>query len=65
VGSRATPSPTAWEAIQTRITEQADQPEMEIIMLEKAPPPAARTCTGDSPGKLKDPLSQTQRIFVV
>jgi hypothetical protein len=28
-----------WEAIQTRIAEQADQPEMEIIMLDKAPPP--------------------------
>ncbi len=35
IADRATPSPTAWEAIQTRIAEQADQPEMEIIMLDE------------------------------
>ncbi len=35
IGDRATPSPTAWEAIQTRIAEQADEPEMEIILLDK------------------------------
>lgn len=42
IADRATPSPTAWEAIQSRIAEQVDEPEMEIIMLEKAPPPPRR-----------------------
>ncbi|MGI9610653.1 MAG: hypothetical protein ACR2NL_10220 [Acidimicrobiia bacterium] len=35
IADRATPSPTAWEAIQSRIAEHADEPEMEIIMLDK------------------------------
>ncbi len=38
IADRATPSSTAWEEIQTRIAEQAEQPEMEIIMLQKKPP---------------------------
>lgn len=42
IADRATPSPTAWEAIQTRIVEQAE-PEMEVIMLDKAPPPTPRS----------------------
>lgn len=37
IADRATPSPTAWEEIQTRIADLADQPEMEIIMLQKKP----------------------------
>ncbi len=40
IADRATPSSTAWEEIQTRIAEQAEQPEMEIIMLQKKPPSA-------------------------
>ncbi len=35
VAERATPSPiTAWDAIQARIADQADQPQMEITMLQ-------------------------------
>jgi len=39
IADRATPSPTAWAAIQTRIAEQADQPELEIIVLKPNPKP--------------------------
>ena len=42
IADRATPSPDAWEAIQARIAEQADQPEMEITMLQKNQPPPRR-----------------------
>jgi hypothetical protein len=35
IADRATPSPNAWEAIQSRIAEHADEPEMEIIMLDE------------------------------
>lgn len=38
IAGQATPSPTtAWEAIQSRIAEQADHPETEIIMLQTDP----------------------------
>ena len=37
IADRATPSPDAWEAIQTRIAEHAEQPEMEITMLDTNP----------------------------
>ena len=39
IADRATPSPNAWEAIQHRISEQADQPELEITMLKPNPDP--------------------------
>lgn len=38
IADKATPSPTAWESIQSRIADQADEPEMEIIMLQPDPP---------------------------
>ncbi len=43
IADRATPSTaTAWDSIRTRIDEQADEPEMEIIMLapDRNEPPA-------------------------
>lgn len=39
---RVAPSPTAWETFQTRIAEETDQPEVEIIMLN----PNAQTSQG-------------------
>ena len=39
IAERATPSSTAWEAIQTRIVEQADHTELEITMLKPNPKP--------------------------
>ncbi len=42
IADRATPSPDAWEGVQTRIVQQASQPEMEIIMLQKNEPPPRR-----------------------
>lgn len=38
----ATPSPTTWEAFRTRIDEEADQPEVEIIMLSDQTPNSRR-----------------------
>ncbi|RZV43584.1 MAG: hypothetical protein EX269_13020 [Acidimicrobiales bacterium] len=37
IADTATPSSTAWEAIQTRIAEQADHTELEITMLKPNP----------------------------
>ena len=47
IADRATPSPDAWSAIQTRIADQSEQPETEIIMLESNPhlPRRNRTTT--------------------
>ncbi len=45
IADKATPSSTAWEAIQTRIEEQADHPEVEITMLEPNPKPDHRIRT--------------------
>jgi len=45
IADKATPSPTAWDAIQSRIAEQADQPEMEIIMLQPDPLKTRRPAT--------------------
>ena len=42
IADRATSSPNAWEDIQTRIAERADQPEMEIAMLKPNPKPNRR-----------------------
>ena len=39
IADKATPSSTAWEAIQTRVAEQADHPELEITMLKPNPEP--------------------------
>lgn len=39
IADKATPSSTAWEAIQTRVAEQADHPELEITMLKPNPTP--------------------------
>lgn len=39
IADRATPSSTAWEAIQTRAAEQVDHPELEITMLKPNPKP--------------------------
>lgn len=39
IAERATPSSTAWEAIQTRVAEQADHLELEITMLMPNPTP--------------------------
>ncbi len=33
IADRATPSSTAWDSIRTRIDEQTDEPDMEVIML--------------------------------
>ena len=38
IAGRATPSPTAWETIQSRIATEAPHPEMEITMLSDADP---------------------------
>lgn len=45
IADEATPSSTAWEAIQTRIAEQANQPELEITMLKPNPTPHRRART--------------------
>jgi len=45
IADKATPSPTAWDAIQSRIADQADQPEMEIIMLQPDPLKTRRPAT--------------------
>lgn len=45
IADRATPSPTAWEAIQTRTADHVDHPDLEITMLKPNPQPdrSART----------------------
>ena len=45
IADRATPSSTAWEAIQTRAAEQVDHPELEITMLKPNPKPDHRVRT--------------------
>ncbi len=45
IADRATPSDSAWEAIQTRIAEQAPITETEIIMLDTNPDPQRRSRT--------------------
>jgi hypothetical protein len=45
IADRATASPTAWEAIQIRTDQQADQPEAEIIIMDNNPNPPARIAT--------------------
>ena len=42
IADRATPSPNAWTAIQTRIADQDPAEETEIIMLTETDPPARR-----------------------
>ncbi len=42
IAEQVTPSSDAWEAIQNRIVGQADQPEMEIIMLQESQPVTRR-----------------------
>ncbi|MEO1064931.1 MAG: hypothetical protein AAFZ07_26240 [Actinomycetota bacterium] len=39
IADRATPSFTAWEAIRQRVAEQANEPEMEVVMLTTDPSP--------------------------
>ena len=43
IADRATPSTNAWETIRRRIDDQADEPEMEIIMLSPNQNEPART----------------------
>ena len=45
IADHATPSPTAWEAFQSRIAEQTNQPQTEIIMLDKNHQPPRRVST--------------------
>ncbi|MEM7288465.1 MAG: hypothetical protein AAF480_19135 [Actinomycetota bacterium] len=42
IAEGATPSPDAWQAIQQRVADQANQPEMEVIMLQKKEPDPRR-----------------------
>jgi len=37
IADQATPSPDAWDSIQTRIAQSQDQPETEIIVLDPDP----------------------------
>lgn len=45
IADRAAPSPTAWEAIRSRMAEPADHQEMEIVMLQPDPPKSRRPST--------------------
>jgi hypothetical protein len=42
IADRASPSPTTWDVIQSRIADQVDQPEVEIIMLDSNHTPPRR-----------------------
>jgi hypothetical protein len=59
IADRASPSPDAWTSIRTRIEQQGDSSEMEVVMIEAEEPP-----TRTSPKRLL-PVAAAVLVLVV